>query len=103
MASWSLRIIKYAHFCLPGADRSMSERLVMLLTASIGGDIYRNIDGRLPESPGRVWYEADFDYMGGFRNNRIIYPNDGLVFVTHDHYLTFSEVYWEDNYDDLYD
>ena len=63
----------------------------------------RNIDGRLPESPGRVWYEADFDYMGGFRNNRIIYPNDGLVFVTHDHYLTFSEVYWEDNYDDLYD
>ena len=72
--------------------------------AIIGGDIYRNIDGRLPESPGRVWYEADFDYMGGFRNNnRIIYSNDGLVFVTYDHYLTFSEVYWEDNNVDLYD
>ena len=72
--------------------------------AIIGGDIYRNIDGRLPESPGRVWYEADFDYMGGFRNNnRIIYSNDGLEFVTYDHYLTFSEVYWEDNNVDLYD
>ena len=71
--------------------------------AIIGGDIYRNIDGRLPESPGRVWYEADFDYMGGFRNNnRIIYSNDGLVFVTYDHYLTFSEVYWEENNVDLY-
>ena len=71
--------------------------------AIIGGDIYRNIDGRLPESPGRVWYEADFDYMGGFRNNnRIIYSNDGLVFVTYDHYLTFSEVYWEDNNDGIY-
>lgn len=71
--------------------------------AIIGGDIYRNIDGRLPDSPGRIWYEADFDYNGGFRNdNRIIYSNDGLVFVTFDHYLTFSEIYWEENNVDLY-
>ena len=34
VASWSLRIIKYALFCLPGADRSISERLVIFLTAS---------------------------------------------------------------------
>ena len=69
----------------------------------IGGSIYKNKDGRLPNAPWRVWYEADFDYQGGYRNNRrIVFSNDGLMFVTYDHYLTFSEIYWEDDYDDLY-
>lgn len=59
----------------------------------LGGDIYQNRDGRLPQRPGRVWYEADFDYEGGYRNHkRILYSNDGLLFVTFDHYLTFSEI-----------
>lgn len=63
----------------------------------IGGDIYRNWDGRLPTLPGRIWYEADLEYDGGYRNGkRILFSNDGLVFVTFDHYLTFSEVFWED-------
>lgn len=71
--------------------------------AVIGGDIYENRDGRLPDSLGRIWYEADFDYSGGYRNKRrIVFSNDGLMFVTYDHYLTFSEIYWEDDYDDLY-
>lgn len=35
----------------------------------IGGDRYKNRDGRLPDAPGRVWYEADFDYSGGYRND----------------------------------
>ena len=70
----------------------------------IGGGHYKNRDGKLPSAPGRKWYEVDFDYAGGVRNNRrIVFSNDGLMFVTYDHYKTFSEVYWEDNYDDLYD
>ena len=59
----------------------------------IGGDVYKNIDGRLPSSNGRIWYEADINYTGGARNSsRIIYSNDGLIFVTYDHYLTFNEI-----------
>ena len=27
----------------------------------IGGDIYKNRDKRLPDAPGRVCYEADFN------------------------------------------
>ena len=59
----------------------------------IGGDRYKNRDGRLPDAPGRIWYEADFDYTGGYRNDcRLIYSNDGLIFATYDHYLTFYEI-----------
>ena len=36
---------------------------------------------------------ADINYDGGFRNDeRIIFSNDGLIFVTYDHYETFYEV-----------
>lgn len=46
---------------------------------------YFNQDGHLPEKPGRIWYEADINYSGGYRNNeRILYSNDGLVFITLD-------------------
>lgn len=42
---------------------------------------------------GRVWYEADINYTGGYRRrHRILYSNDGLIFVTYDHYETFWEV-----------
>lgn len=59
----------------------------------IGGKIYRNRDHRLPESNGRIWHEADFDYISGYRNNcRLLYSNDGLLFVTYDHYTTFFEI-----------
>lgn len=41
----------------------------------------------------RIWYEADINYTGGFRNgHRIVYSNDGLIFVTYDHYNTFYEI-----------
>lgn len=60
---------------------------------TIGGDIYRNKDGKLPTADGRIWYEADINYTGGMRNSsRIVYSNDGLIFVTYDHYFTFNEV-----------
>ncbi|MDD6479338.1 MAG: ribonuclease domain-containing protein [Oscillospiraceae bacterium] len=59
----------------------------------ISGDIYKNKDGKLPIADGRIWYEADINYTGGMRNSsRIIYSNDGLVFVTYDHYFTFNEI-----------
>ena len=55
--------------------------------------IYRNYDGHLPNKYGRVWYEADINYSSGFRNSmRIVYSNDGLIFVTYDHYQTFYEI-----------
>ncbi len=59
----------------------------------LGGDIYYNKDGHLPTAPGRVWYEADINYYEGKRNDhRILYSNDGLLFVTYDHYKTFYEI-----------
>ena len=49
--------------------------------------IYDNVDEHLPTAAGRVWYEADINYKSGKRNNqRILWSNDGLIFVTYDHY-----------------
>ncbi|MCM1235397.1 MAG: hypothetical protein NC489_35300 [Ruminococcus flavefaciens] len=45
----------------------------------IGGKIYKNRDRRLPDAPGRIWHDS----------------NDGLLFVTYDHYKTFYEIGWE--------
>ena len=59
----------------------------------IGGDVYQNRDFKLPWAPGRVWYEADINYNGGKRGkDRILYSNDGLIFITYDHYKTFYEL-----------
>ena len=54
---------------------------------------FKNKNGHLPSSVGRIWYEADINYTNGYRGaDRIIYSNDGLVFVTYDHYNTFCEI-----------
>lgn len=54
---------------------------------------YLNEDNHLPDAPGRIWYEADINYYEGRRNrHRILWSNDGLIFVTYDHYETFYEV-----------
>jgi len=59
----------------------------------IGGDVFWNVKGKLPSASGRVWYEADINYTGGYRGtDRILFCNDGLVFVTYDHYDTFFEI-----------
>ena len=59
----------------------------------IFGGIYENRNKHLPQKEGRIWYEADINYIGGYRNNeRLVFSNDGLVFVTYDHYKTFIEV-----------
>lgn len=59
----------------------------------ITGGIYNNSNGHLPQAEGRIWYEADINYYEGKRNkHRILWSNDGLIFVTYDHYETFYEI-----------
>ena len=61
-----------------------------LRATSIGGDHFRNLEGRLPNNK---WREADLDYKGGHRGvKRLIFSRDGVRFVTVDHYKTFTEV-----------
>lgn len=60
--------------------------------------IYNNLNGHLPQDDGRIWYEADINYYEGKRNgHRVLWSNDGLIFVTYDHYKTFYEIIG-DNY-----
>ena len=59
----------------------------------IFGGIYKNKDGILPYREGRIWYEVDINYTSGRRNKqRVVFSNDGLIFVTYDHYETFIEI-----------
>ena len=59
---------------------------------SIGGDFFGNYEGLLPEKDGRTWYECDINYKGGRRGaDRIVYSNDGLIYMTTDHYESFTE------------
>lgn len=59
---------------------------------SMGGDIFRNREGKLPDG-NRFWREADLDFKGGKRGpKRLLYSRDGLRRVTVDHYKTFVEV-----------
>ncbi|WP_289355539.1 ribonuclease domain-containing protein [Paenibacillus sp. S-12] len=60
---------------------------------SIGGDIFRNREGKLPKKKGRIWYEADIHYSDGFRGkDRLLFSNDGLIYKTEDHYKTFQQM-----------
>ena len=63
---------------------------------SIGGDKFSNREGLLPKEDGRVYYECDIDYEGGYRNGkRIVFSNDGLIYYTEDHYESFEEITYE--------
>ena len=63
---------------------------------SIGGDKFGNREGILPKEKGRVYYECDIDYEGGYRNSkRIVFSNDGLIYYTEDHYESFVEIIYE--------
>ena len=58
--------------------------------SSIGGDQFKNLEGRLPDNK---WREADLDYKGGRRGGkRLVFSRDGRRFVTVDHYRTFVEI-----------
>lgn len=57
----------------------------------IGGDRFMNREGKLPEATGRRWFEADINYTGGYRgSDRLLYSSDGLIYLTLDHYRTFT-------------
>ena len=61
---------------------------------SIGGDSFGNYEKLLPIASERVYKECDIDYVEGGRNaKRIVYSNDGLIFYTEDHYVTFEQLY----------
>lgn len=59
----------------------------------IFGGVYCNDNGHLPSANGRIWYEADINYDWGWRGmERLLFSNDGLMFVSYDHYHTFEEI-----------
>ncbi|WP_157876858.1 polymorphic toxin-type HINT domain-containing protein [Streptomyces graminilatus] len=62
--------------------------------AQIGGDVFENADGLLPHFPGRTWSEADVGLNNMMKRSkqpgtRLVYSNDGLAYVTNDHYKSF--------------
>ena len=60
---------------------------------SIGGDVYKNIEGKLPSKIGRIWYEADINYTSGYRGKeRLYYSNDGLFYKTINHAETMIRI-----------
>ena len=78
---------------MPKALKIQALERVRIVHSCLGGDEFLNDKDKLPCAPGRTWYEADIDYTYGKRNlKRILYSNDGLVFVSEDHYQTFYEI-----------
>lgn len=60
---------------------------------AIGGDAFQNFGGKLPGAPGRAYREADLDSdCRGRGPKRLVFSNDGLIFVTVDHYNSFVAV-----------
>jgi len=59
----------------------------------LGGSHFGNFERRLPDRHRRRWSEADLDFDCGRRGaRRLVFSNDGLIYVTLDHYQTFYEV-----------
>jgi ribonuclease len=75
-----------------GWDPAAGNLCEVLPGRAIGGDFFTNREGRLPEKPGRNWFEADLNYDCAHRNaDRLLFSNDGLVYLTKDHYKTFIQ------------
>lgn len=71
--------------------------LVVVPGKMITKGIYENRNGHLPTAPRRIWFEADINYIVGERGlSRIVFSNDGLIFVTYDHYKIFYEIIKEE-------
>ena len=57
---------------------------------AIGGDHFGNREGKLPK--GEKYFEADVNYICGNRNSqRIIFTENGEVYLTKDHYKSFEK------------
>ena len=64
---------------------------------AIGGDVFHNHAGGLPIAPERIWFEADIGIEPETKRTsqpgtRLLFSNDGLAFVTTDHYDNFYQV-----------
>ncbi|WP_340609603.1 ribonuclease domain-containing protein [Xenorhabdus bharatensis] len=60
---------------------------------AIGGDRFTNREHSLPDEAGRQWFEADVNYRCGSRgSDRLLYSNDGLIYLTLDHYNHFTRL-----------
>ncbi|MEU1406345.1 polymorphic toxin-type HINT domain-containing protein [Streptomyces sp. NPDC005728] len=63
----------------------------------LGGDIFQNSDNKLPPAAGRTYYEADIGLDPMMKRSkqpgtRLVYSDDGLAYVTHDHYGSFYQL-----------
>jgi len=63
----------------------------------IGGDIFENTTKVLPSEEGRIWYEADVGLSNTIsrakqNGTRLLYSNDGLLYITVDHYETVTPI-----------
>lgn len=59
----------------------------------LGGETFKNNPPILPDTPGRIWYEADVGLSGSMSiaknpGTRLVYSNDGLIYIITDHYET---------------
>jgi len=59
--------------------------------------VYRNDNHVLPDAPGRSWYEADVGINPAMTRKkqpgwRLLYSDDGLAYVTSDHYDTVYQL-----------
>lgn len=64
----------------------------------IGGDVFTNAEGSLPEKPGVTYYECDIDTLTKKKRGakRIVYSDDWNIYYTKDHYDSFELLYGED-------
>ncbi|ARJ44181.1 ribonuclease [Pantoea alhagi] len=63
----------------------------------LGGDVFENSTNLLPSAQDRVWREADIGLNNTMsRSNqpgtRLLYSNDGLLYITTDHYETATSI-----------
>ena len=71
----------------------------------LGGDIFANSTNIFPAKQNRIWYEANIGSINTMsRSNqagtRLLYSNDGLLYITTDHYISatrFGAWKWEYN------
>ena len=76
-----------------GWDASAGNLCSAVPGRAIGGDRFSNREKRLPQKAKRVWREADINYHCGRRQaDRLIYSNDGLIYITRDHYRNFTKM-----------
>ncbi|BFI56419.1 ribonuclease [Yersinia pseudotuberculosis] len=73
-----------------GWDAQKGNLCDVLPGKAIGGDRFSNRERQLPDTKGRHWREADVNYRCGRRgSDRLLYSNDGLIYLTQDHYKHF--------------